>query len=125
MRGKHERSLRAPNRGARSDNGAAVCGYGDLVNNSTANVDFAFMDAVKTDIENDQCLDTNHVFATGFSMGGYFTEHIGCYRSDFHGLAPHSGGTLADLSPCTTGPTPNPPRRGLARRIRNPRARGR
>jgi poly(3-hydroxybutyrate) depolymerase len=64
------------------------------------------MDAMRDDVENDQCLDANHEFATGFSMGGYFTHHIGCYRTDIHGLAPHSGGTLADLSVCTTEHVP-------------------
>jgi poly(3-hydroxybutyrate) depolymerase len=86
------------------NSGQTVCGWGQLAN--ATGDDFAFVDAMKADVANDQCLDTAHVFSAGFSMGGYFTEHVGCYRSDFKGLAPHSGGTLADLSPCTTGPTP-------------------
>ena len=69
-------------------------------------VDFAFMDAVKADIAQDQCLDSAHVFATGFSMGGYFTHHIGCDRTDIRAVAPHSGGTLASLSSCKTGHVP-------------------
>ncbi|MGO9836332.1 MAG: alpha/beta hydrolase family esterase [Polyangiaceae bacterium] len=89
-----------------SDDGAEVCGLGDLVNNPTAGVDFAFMDAVKADIAQDQCLDSSHVFATGFSMGGYFTHHVGCDRTDIHAVAPHSGATLASLSSCVTGHVP-------------------
>jgi polyhydroxybutyrate depolymerase len=89
-----------------SDNGAAVCGDGDFANNPTADVDFAFMDAVKADIAQDQCLDAAHVFATGFSMGGYFTHHVGCDRTDVHGVAPGSGGTIASLSSCKTGHMP-------------------
>lgn len=89
-----------------SDNGAAVCGYGSLANNPNAGADFAFMDAVRADIERDQCLDAKHVFATGFSMGGYFTHHIGCDRTDIRAVAPHSGGTLASLSSCKTGHLP-------------------
>jgi polyhydroxybutyrate depolymerase len=88
-----------------SDNGAAVCGDGNLVNNKNA-VDFAFMDAIKTDMLQDQCLDANHTFATGFSMGGYFTHHIACDRTDIKAAAPHSGGTLASLSTCKTGHVP-------------------
>ena len=84
--------------------GQTVCGYGQDA--TASGDDFAFMDAMRADIAQDQCIDAAHVFATGFSMGGYFTEHIGCYRSDIHGLAPHSGGTLADLSACTTGRVP-------------------
>jgi poly(3-hydroxybutyrate) depolymerase len=84
--------------------GQKVCGLGQ--DEAATGDDFAFMDAIRADITQDQCIDAAHVFATGFSMGGYFTEHIGCYRSDIHGLAPHSGGTIADLSACTTGPVP-------------------
>ncbi|HLK38819.1 MAG TPA: PHB depolymerase family esterase [Polyangiaceae bacterium] len=84
-----------------SDNGAAVCGAGSLANNANA-VDFAFVDAIKTDMLQDQCLDVKHTFATGFSMGGYFSHHIACDRPDFTAAAPHSGGTLADLSSCKT-----------------------
>jgi poly(3-hydroxybutyrate) depolymerase len=88
-----------------SDNGAAVCGAGDLVSNPNA-VDFAFVDAIKADVLQDQCLDAAHTFATGFSMGGYFTHHIACDRADFKAAAPHSGGTLASLSGCKTGHVP-------------------
>jgi polyhydroxybutyrate depolymerase len=89
-----------------SDNGAAVCGAGDLANSATAKVDFDFLDAVKTDVAQDQCLDTAHVFATGFSMGGYFTHHIGCDRTDIRAIGPASGGTIASLSGCATGHVP-------------------
>ncbi|HZU81691.1 MAG TPA: PHB depolymerase family esterase [Polyangiaceae bacterium] len=88
-----------------ADTGQSVCGAGNLVNNANA-VDFAFIDAMKADIAEDQCLDAAHVFATGFSMGGYFSHHIGCERSDVRAVAPASGGTIADLSACTTGHVP-------------------
>jgi polyhydroxybutyrate depolymerase len=84
--------------------GQTVCGDGQYVDASGN--DLAFIDAMKADVLNDQCLDAAHIFSTGFSMGGYFTHHIGCYRSDMRAVAPHSGGTLADLSPCTTGHVP-------------------
>ena len=84
--------------------GESVCGAGNLVQGTGD--DFGFIDAMKVDVAEDQCLDTSHVFSTGFSMGGYFTHHIGCYRSDMRAVAPHSGGTLADLSACTTGHVP-------------------
>jgi polyhydroxybutyrate depolymerase len=84
--------------------GQVVCGYGQGVT-ATGN-DFAFMDAMEADVSRDQCLDAAHIFSTGLSMGGYFTEHVGCYRSDIRAVAPHSGGTLASLAPCTTGHVP-------------------
>jgi polyhydroxybutyrate depolymerase len=89
-----------------SDNGAGVCGAGALANNPTASVDFDFLDAVKTDIAQDQCVDAAHVFATGFSMGGYFSHHVGCDRADIRAVGPHSGGTIASLASCKTGHVP-------------------
>jgi polyhydroxybutyrate depolymerase len=61
--------------------------------------DFALIDAMKADISADQCIDRQHVFVTGFSMGGYFSHHVGCNRSDIRAVAPHSGGTH-DLAGC-------------------------
>jgi polyhydroxybutyrate depolymerase len=84
--------------------GQNVCGVGDF-ESATGN-DFAFLDAMKADVAQDQCLDAPHIFATGFSMGGYFSHHIACFRSDVRAVAPHSGGTLASLSSCTTGHVP-------------------
>jgi poly(3-hydroxybutyrate) depolymerase len=86
------------------DSGQNVCGNGNLA--SATGDDFAFMDAMKADVEQDQCLDAAHVFSTGFSMGGYMSEHVGCERSDVRAIAPHSGGTIPDLSACTTGHVP-------------------
>jgi polyhydroxybutyrate depolymerase len=67
--------------------------------------DFALLDAIKADIAQDQCIDDAHVFVTGFSMGGYFSHHAGCMRSDIRAIAPHSGGTHA-LDDCTAGHKP-------------------
>ncbi len=67
--------------------------------------DFALLDHIKADISEDQCLDAEHIYATGFSMGGYFSHHIGCMRSDFRAVAPHSGGTHA-LDSCANARRP-------------------
>jgi polyhydroxybutyrate depolymerase len=85
--------------------GAGLCGLGSLVSNPNP-VDLPFVDAIKADIAMDQCIDAGHVFATGFSMGGYFTHHIACDRPDFKAAGPHSGGTIADLSSCKTAHMP-------------------
>ncbi len=83
--------------------GENICGLGGWVA-GTAD-DFAFVESILNDIEADQCLDRSHVFVTGFSMGGYFSNHIGCQRSDLvRAIAPHSGGTY--LGACPGGPTP-------------------
>ena len=81
--------------------GPLCCGLGALVSNANA-VDFAFVDAIRDDISKDQCIDSKHIYATGFSMGGYFSHHIACDRPDFRAAAPHSGATYADLSTCKT-----------------------
>ena len=67
--------------------------------------DFALLDSMKADVSEDQCLDRDHVFITGFSMGGYFAHEAGCKRPDIRGVAPHSGGTH-DLSQCPTDHKP-------------------
>lgn len=85
--------------------GANVCpSTGGAPPNATGD-DFAFLDAMKADISEDQCLDHAHMFVTGFSMGGYFSHHVGCMRDDIRAVAPASGGTH-DLSACTTGHKP-------------------
>jgi polyhydroxybutyrate depolymerase len=86
--------------------GPQVCGLGNLVNNPTTGVDFDLMDQVKADVEQDQCLDAAHVFASGFSMGGYMSHHVGCDRTDVRAVAPSSGATMSDLSSCKTGHVP-------------------
>lgn len=75
--------------------GSNVCPtFSGIPPNATGD-DFAFLDHIKADVAEDQCVDLQRVYATGFSMGGYFSHHIGCMRSDFRAVAPHSGGTHA------------------------------
>lgn len=61
--------------------------------------DQAFIDAMLAFARADQCVDDNHVFMTGFSMGGYFANESGCTRSDLAAVAPHSAGSH-DLAGC-------------------------
>jgi polyhydroxybutyrate depolymerase len=72
---------------------------------SASGDDFALLDSMKADVALDQCLDRDHLFVTGFSMGGYFSHQVGCMRSDIRAVAPHSGGTHP-LDQCITGPKP-------------------
>ncbi len=68
--------------------------------------DFAFDEAMRADVAQDQCIDEKHTFVTGFSMGGYFSHHMGCMRPDFaRAVAPHSGGTHS-FSTCVAGHEP-------------------
>ncbi len=85
--------------------GATVCGSGALVDNKASD-DIAFMKAILKDVEQDQCIDEAAVFVTGFSMGGFFSNHIACQGGDFvRAVAPHSGGTYSDGG-CSGTPVP-------------------
>ena len=59
----------------------------------TQNDDQAFLDEIISFVEADQCIDPNHIFMTGFSMGAYFTNTTGCNRDEIKAIAPHSGGS--------------------------------
>ena len=85
--------------------GAGTCPslYGDVP--VAAGDDFAFLDAMRADVDRDQCLDASRVYVSGFSMGGYFAHHAGCLRADIRAVAPHSGGTH-DLSACPVARKP-------------------
>jgi polyhydroxybutyrate depolymerase len=61
--------------------------------------DQAFIDAMISFVETGQCVDRKHIFVTGFSMGGYFSNETGCLRPDIAAVGPHSGGSH-DLSNC-------------------------
>jgi poly(3-hydroxybutyrate) depolymerase len=78
-----------------SDCGSSILG---VLPESAAD-DQAFMDGIIKFTEADQCVDHAHMFMTGFSMGGYFTNQNGCLRDDLAAVAPHSGGSH-DLSTC-------------------------
>ena len=84
--------------------GTGVCGNGAF--EEATGDDFSFLVAMRADIEQDQCVDGAHVFLTGFSMGGYFANHVGCMRPDLvRAVAPASGGTH-DFSTCVAGHKP-------------------
>jgi poly(3-hydroxybutyrate) depolymerase len=80
--------------------GSNVCpATGGVQQISATGDDFAFIESMKVDVSQDQCLDEAHVFVTGFSMGGYFAHNVGCMMTDIRAVAPHSGGAH-DLSAC-------------------------
>ncbi len=86
------------NDGAPWNVGENISGVGIVVGNLFSN-DQAFIDAIIEYAKADQCIDPKHIFVSGFSMGGYFSNEIGCLRSDIASVGPHSGGSH-DLSQC-------------------------
>jgi polyhydroxybutyrate depolymerase len=79
--------------------GEGACPSTLLVLPTATGDDQAFLDAMLDFAEADQCIDRRHVFVTGFSMGGYFTNETGCLRSNVAAIGPHSGGSH-DLTAC-------------------------
>jgi poly(3-hydroxybutyrate) depolymerase len=70
---------------------------------------FAYIEALKTDLENRYCIDPSRVFVTGFSMGGGFTNDLGCQRATlFRAIAPVEGYGPGGLSGANMPTCPNP-----------------
>ena len=68
-------------------------GWWDLDKPATTNPDIAFFDAMLATLKTRYCVDAKRVFVTGFSRGGFFTNHLGCHRGDvLRAIAPQSGG---------------------------------
>lgn len=77
--------------------GQNVCGLGASV--TAATDDQSFITAMLDFVKKDQCVDEPHIFMSGFSMGGYFSNENGCQRADIRAIGPHSGGSH-DLAAC-------------------------
>ncbi len=66
--------------------------------------DVALTDAILDQIQNDLCIDTTRIFATGFSYGAGMSYALACARADvFRGVVLYAG---AQLSGCDGGNTP-------------------
>lgn len=68
-------------------------GEWDLDTPAKDNGDIALFDALLADLKANACIDESRVFATGSSMGAYFSNQLGCRRGDaLRAIAPHAGG---------------------------------
>jgi poly(3-hydroxybutyrate) depolymerase len=61
--------------------------------------DQAFLAAMVDFVAADQCVDRDHIFLAGFSMGAYFTNESACLGDLVRAIAPHSGGSH-DFATC-------------------------
>jgi polyhydroxybutyrate depolymerase len=88
------------------DVGVGACAPGGLISASGAASLTGYLDGMREAIEADQCIDGNAIFVTGFSMGGYFSHHVGCQRGGelARAVGPCSGGTYA--GECPAAPVP-------------------
>jgi len=68
-------------------------GWWDLDSGPPANIDIALFDGLLTELQTHYCIDDKRIFSTGFSRGGFFTNHLACFRGDkLAAIAPQSGG---------------------------------
>lgn len=80
--------------------GEGVCNVGAFVAAPGTQDDFAFIKAMLEDADKQQPVDEERVFVGGFSMGGYFANHVGCKARELvRAVAAHSGGTFAGDCP--------------------------
>ena len=71
---------------------------------NTGGEDVEFVALMLDRFEEQLCIDTERVFATGFSFGGMFSNAIGCALGDrFRAIAPYAGSLW---SGCVAGSTP-------------------
>jgi poly(3-hydroxybutyrate) depolymerase len=71
---------------------------------NSGGADVTLTDAILMQIQNDLCIDTTRIFATGFSYGAGMSYAIACARANvFRGVALYAG---AQLSGCSGGTTP-------------------
>jgi polyhydroxybutyrate depolymerase len=55
--------------------------------------DIDFFDSLYLQLTESLCIDTDRVFSTGHSFGGYMSNFVGCNRSEIHSaIAPVAGG---------------------------------
>jgi polyhydroxybutyrate depolymerase len=67
--------------------------------------DFVFFDDLLAHLKTNLCIDETRLFSTGWSMGGYMTNSLGCYRADvLTAIASVSGGVPGDKPPAPAYP---------------------
>jgi polyhydroxybutyrate depolymerase len=65
---------------------------GDTRWDTSGDTDLVFFDDLLAQLKTELCIDEDRVFASGHSMGGLFSNHLGCHRGDvLRGIAPVSG----------------------------------
>jgi poly(3-hydroxybutyrate) depolymerase len=82
-------------------NGESGCGWPN-----PSNSDFALADAVVAQVEDNFCVDTNRIFANGWSYGGAMSYETACGRPQgaangyIRAIAVYSGSAQITMGPC-------------------------
>jgi polyhydroxybutyrate depolymerase len=80
--------------------GENVCNIGQVVAGSPDQDDLGFVKAIIESAQATQPINRAQVFVAGFSMGGYFANHVGCQGRAFaRAVSAHSGGTYSGACP--------------------------
>jgi poly(3-hydroxybutyrate) depolymerase len=86
---------------AGTGNGESGCGWPN-----PSNSDFALADAVVAQVEDSFCVDTNRIFANGWSYGGAMSYEMACGRPQgttngyIRAIAVYSGSAQITMGPC-------------------------
>jgi poly(3-hydroxybutyrate) depolymerase len=83
-------------------NGAMNCFNHDSVDTP----DLPYFDATMAEVEATACVDTSHVFVTGFSSGSWLANYLGCARGSVLRAQASVAGGLPPIPPTCTGPIP-------------------
>jgi polyhydroxybutyrate depolymerase len=79
-------------------NAGSCCG--DAFDQQVDDVEFAL--AIVESIGTEMCIDTNRVYSTGFSNGGFMSHRLGCVASDvFAAIGPVAGVIMIPDEQCT------------------------
>jgi hypothetical protein len=82
-------------------------GYMDCFNHDAADTpDLRYFDATVAELEATACVDTSHLFVTGFSSGSWLANYLGCARGNELRAQASVAGGLPPIPPTCTGPIP-------------------
>lgn len=88
--------------------GEAIVAFPDAVSgkwDTSGDSDLSFFDAMNDDLGAKTCTNPSRVFVTGFSMGGYMTNYLGCQRgAKIRAIAPAAGGFPGKTDACAQIP---------------------
>ncbi|MEC7987181.1 MAG: PHB depolymerase family esterase [Myxococcota bacterium] len=79
--------------------------YGENTDNKATADDLGFFTLLIDTLVSDYAIDTDRVYATGFSNGGFMAHALACYQSDtFAAVAPVAGTITASTDPSDSDP---------------------
>ena len=82
-------------------------GVNDCFNHDAADTpDLPYFDATLAAVEASACVDTSHLYVTGFSSGSWLASYLGCVRGNVLRAQATVAGGLPPIPAACTGPIP-------------------